>query len=177
MDSHWSLWLAPNAVREGPRPAAGGVRREHFKLTSLVRFLAPHPPGAVWGLLLEEEMHPQNLRVFIAASYRLAAPASHTDLKMQTPNEGPQLWQSRPAGIYDSVSAFPNAPCVLSGTQPCPLHDDCACLRMGCRAEPHCPVQVWKGHPGWASTDRDSEGARQRGQTGAREAGTTTHWF
>lgn len=36
-------------------------------------------------------MHPQNLWVFIAASSGLAAPASHTDLKRQTPKEGPSL--------------------------------------------------------------------------------------
>lgn len=38
---------------------------------------------------------------------------------------------------------------------------------MGHRAAPHCPVQVWKGHPGWGSTDGDNEGAGQMGQTGA----------
>lgn len=36
-------------------------------------------------------MHPQNLWVFIAESSGLAAPASHTDLKRQTPKEGPSL--------------------------------------------------------------------------------------
>lgn len=43
---------------------------------------------------------------FTAMSSALVAPDSHTDFKIQTPNEVPKLLQSRPRGVCDTSSSF-----------------------------------------------------------------------